>query len=383
MTLTVVILNYNVRYFLELCVDSVVKATQNLPAEIIVVDNNSSDKSERIAQLYPQIKWIQTGYNSGFPKGNNIGVEAAHGKYLCILNPDTVVPEHFFESFLAFAEGHPNFGIVGPKLVDGGAAFLPESKRGIPTPFVATAKILNLHTLFPKIAAFNRYYAAHVAVNQVAEVPILVGACMFMETEFYRTLNGFDEACFMYADDIDLSYRSLLANRKNYYLGTSVALHFKGESTNRNALYINRFREAMTFFYTKHFKPNFLFNGALRVGAWLFATFKSRTQVKKPSKPSIITWIGNDHDRLVYFSSILEKFAVSVRKIDANAVHSQTFSENEQNLIIFDCKTVPYQQILKIMQQLSGKNKLFRFALAESRAIVGSDSSNSKGEVLL
>lgn len=382
MTLTVVILNYNVRYFLELCVHSVVKATQNLQAEIIVVDNNSSDESELVKQLFPQIKWIQTGYNSGFPKGNNIGVEAATGKYLCILNPDTLVPEDFFSSFLAFAERHPNFGIVGPHLIDGAGAYLPESKRGVPTPFVATAKILNLHRLFPNISFFNSYYAGHLKRTDVAEVPILVGACMFMETEFYRQLNGFDEACFMYADDIDLSYRSLLANRKNYYLGTLVGLHFKGESTDRNIQYINRFREAMLFFYRKHFKPNFLFNNGLRLGAWIFANFKSRQQTRTQLDPTAIFWIGSNELRFTEFSSILEKFAVRVRKIEPNAVHSQTFSENEQNLIIFDCKNVSYQQILEIMQEKAHPKVGFRFALANSKVIVGSDSSNSKGVVL-
>lgn len=382
MTLTVVILNYNVRYFLELCVHSVVKATQNLQAEIIVVDNDSSDESERVSELYPQIKWIQTGYNSGFPKGNNIGVEAAQGKYLCILNPDTVVPEYFFESFLAFAEGQSNFGIAGPQLIDGSGTFLPESKRGIPTPFVATAKMLNLHRLFPNIPLFNRYYAAHLKRTDCAEVPILVGACMFMETEFYRKLNGFDEACFMYADDIDLSYRSLLAQRKNYYVGTSVALHFKGESTDRNIQYINRFREAMTFFYQKHFKPNFLFNIGLRVGALIFANFKSKQQSRIQPEPTSILWIGSNESRFIEFSSILEKFAVRVQKIDPNTVHSQTFSENEQNLIIFDCKNVSYRKILEIMQNGAQLNVSFRFALADSTVIVGSDSSNSKGVVL-
>ncbi|MES2409819.1 MAG: glycosyltransferase family 2 protein, partial [Bacteroidota bacterium] len=211
MQLSVIILNYNVRHFLELCVLSVQKAIQNLDAEIIVIDNNSSDDScAMMKQRFPNIKLIENKENSGFPKGNNIAVKEAKGEYICILNPDTVVAEDTFEKVLAFAKSKTDVGIVGCKLIDGTGNFLPESKRGIPTPWVAFTKIFGLYKMFPKSALFNEYYAQHLDENQTGKVDILVGAFMVMKRELYNQLEGFDEKCFMYADDIDLSYRAFL-----------------------------------------------------------------------------------------------------------------------------------------------------------------------------
>ena len=212
MQLSVIILNYNVRYFLELCVLSVQKAIQNLDAEIIVIDNNSSDDScTMMKQRFPNIKFIQNKENSGFPKGNNIGVAQAKGEYICILNPDTVVAEDTFEKILnsQLATHNSQLGIIGCRLIDGAGNFLPESKRGIPTPWVAFTKIFGLYKLFPKSSFFNKYYAQYLAENQTGKVDILVGAFMVMKRELYNVLGGFDENCFMYADDIDLSYRAL------------------------------------------------------------------------------------------------------------------------------------------------------------------------------
>ena len=158
MQLSVIILNYNVRYFLEQCVLSVQKALENIDGEIIVVDNFSTDDScAMMKQRFPNVKLIENKANLGFPKGNNIGVAEAKGEYLCILNPDTVVAEDTFEKVLQFAKSKPDLGIVGCKLIDGTGNFLPESKRGVPTPWVAFTKIFGLYKLFPKSNLFNTY----------------------------------------------------------------------------------------------------------------------------------------------------------------------------------------------------------------------------------
>ena len=206
MQLSVIILNYNVRYFLELCVLSAQRAIQNIEAEIIVIDNNSSDDScAMMKQRFPHIKLIENKENSGFPKGNNIAVKEAKGEYVCILNPDTVVAEDTFEKILNTEHWKLNTGIVGCKLIDGTGNFLPESKRGIPTPWVAFTKIFGLYKIFPKSSVFNKYYAQHLTENQSGKVEILVGAFMVMKRELYNELGGFDEDWFMYADDIDLT----------------------------------------------------------------------------------------------------------------------------------------------------------------------------------
>ena len=218
MQLSVIILNYNVRYFLEQCLASVQEALIGINSEIIVVDNLSSDDScNMIKSRFPNIKLIENDSNLGFPKGNNIGVASANGDYICILNPDTVVAEDTFEKILAFAEKQVNLGIVGCKLIDGSGNFLPESKRGIPTPFVALTKIFGLYKLFPNCKLFNRYYAQHLFENKTGNVAILVGAFMIMKRDLYNEIGGFDENCFMYSDDIDLSYMALKSGKSNFY----------------------------------------------------------------------------------------------------------------------------------------------------------------------
>jgi GT2 family glycosyltransferase len=212
MQLSVIILNYNVRYFLEQCVLSVQSALQNIDSEIIVVDNNSKDEScDMIKSRFPEILLIENRANLGFPKGNNIGVAQAKGEYICILNPDTVVAEDTFEKVLSFAKSKKELGIVGCKLIDGTGNFLPESKRGIPTPWVAFTKIFGLYKIFPNSDLFNKYYAQHLSENETGAIEILVGAFMVMKRELYNELGGFDENCFMYSDDIDLSYLALLS----------------------------------------------------------------------------------------------------------------------------------------------------------------------------
>src|SRR6478736_4358997 len=170
MQLSVIILNYNVRYFLEQCVLSVQKSLENIEGEIIVVDNNShDDSSQMMKERFPEVKFIENYENVGFPKGNNVGVAEAKGEYICILNPDTVVAEDTFEKVLAFAQKQKNLGIIGVKLIDGTGNFLPESKRGIPKPWVAFTKISGLYKLFPRSPLFNKYYAQHLSENQTGE----------------------------------------------------------------------------------------------------------------------------------------------------------------------------------------------------------------------
>ncbi len=294
MQLSVIILNYNVRYFLELCILSVQKAIQDIDAEIIVIDNNSPDNScAMMKQRFPNIKLIENKENSGFPKGNNIAVAEAQGEYLCILNPDTVVAEDTFLRVLAFAQKQADLGIVGCKLVDGTGNFLPESKRGIPTPWVAFTKIFGLYKLFPKSSLFNKYYAQHLAENQTGKVDILVGAFMVMQRKLYNELGGFDENCFMYADDIDLSYRALLLQKQNYYFHETTVIHYKGESTVKDATYMKHFRGFMNFFYQKHFSRSLFFNLMARFGAFYFSivkVFKGKTKTKvKPNRYILVS----------------------------------------------------------------------------------------------
>ncbi|HRI00509.1 MAG TPA: glycosyltransferase [Saprospiraceae bacterium] len=254
MKLSIIIVNYNVRYFLELCLQSVYRACKDIESEVIVVDNNSSDHSEEaIASLFPQVKWIANKSNTGFAKANNIGIKQAQGKYILLLNPDTIVPENGFEECIRIMEQKPKIGALGIRMIDGSGTLLPESKRGFPSVWVAFCKFLGLAKLAPQSAAFNYYYMGHLPYDQSHEVEVLSGAFMMLREDLLQTLEGFDESYFMYGEDIDLSHRVRLAGYQNYYLADPPIIHFKGESTKKGNLnYTKTFHQAMMIFAKKY-----------------------------------------------------------------------------------------------------------------------------------
>lgn len=384
MQLTVIILNYNVRYFLELCVLSVQRAIDNLEAEIIVVDNNSTDDScEMMKTHFPDIKLIQNKENLGFPKGNNIGVTQSKGEYICVLNPDTIVAEDTFEKVLAFANKQKDLGIVGVKLIDGTGNFLPESKRGVPTPWVAFTKITGLYKVFPNTILFNRYYAQHLNENESGKVAILVGAFMFMKRNLYIEVGGFDENCFMYSDDIDLSYMVLLSGKINYYFHETTVIHFKGESTIKDGTYRKRFQEAMQFFYKKHFQVSVFFTVFMKIGSVFFSVLKwlegvSKTKIN-PKSYILFSASLNIVDKLTFvFGKKIELWDLKTEK----KVNLSTLSIEKGIEVIMDFLDVSFKEIIKMME--TNKNKAITFKIIHKKAnfIIGSNSSNERGEIV-
>lgn len=383
MQLSVVILNYNVRYFLELCVLSVQQAIEHLDAEIIVVDNNSTDDSCAMMKLrFPNIKLIENKENSGFPKGNNIGVAQAKGEYVCILNPDTVVAEDTFQKVLAFAKQQNELGIVGCKLIDGTGNFLPESKRGIPTPWVAFTKIFGLYKMFPNASAFHKYYAQHLNENQTGKVAILVGAFMVMKRELYTDLGGFDENCFMYSDDIDLSYRALQKGKNNYYFHETTVIHYKGESTVKDGTYMKRFQEAMNFFYKKHFEISFFFSLFMKIGIVFFSLVKmfQGKVTPKPSPQNYLLVSDNETTR-EKLEAKLQKNTKRTTSENGKIVFSQTFSEQQHAEVILDINYLNFKEAIAFFE--TNKNQSFTFKLLpmQRNFIIGSNNSNDRGEV--
>lgn len=384
MQLSVIILNYNVRYFLELCVLSVECALKNMDSEIIVVDNNSSDEScEMIKLRFPKVKLIQNNENVGFPKGNNIGVAQAKGEYICILNPDTVVAEDTFEKVIAFAKSTVNLGIVGVKLIDGTGNFLPESKRGIPTPWVAFTKITGLYKLFPKSIYFNKYYAQHVSEDQTAEVEILVGAFMVLKKELYTEVGGFDEDCFMYSDDIDLSYMVLKKGKKNYFFHDTVVIHYKGESTIKDGKYMKRFQEAMNFFYKKHFRVSLFFAVFMKIGILFFSILKTvqgRIKIKKIVDNYLL--ISSSETLVEIISTLVQKKVGFLDWKAEKTVNLSPISIRNALQIILDNDCICFKECIEIIQRYSRKGIVFRIIPQKSNFLIGSDSSNDRGEIL-
>ncbi len=328
MKLSVVILNYNVRYFLELCIKSVEAAITDIDAEIIVVDNNSPDDScEMVKTLFPNVKLIQNTLNSGFSKGNNIGVAQARGDYLCILNPDTVVAEDTFTTLLEFADKTKDVGIIGCRLIDGNGLYLPESKRNVPTPLVSLKKIFG---------SSGTYYANHLKEHDVGNVDILVGAFMIIKKSIYDGIGGFDEDYFMYGEDIDLSYKVLKAGFQNQYFGQSTIIHFKGESTPKDKIYRKRFYDAMGIFYKKHFKNTWLLDVIVNLGTKTFP-----------------------------FLELMVK--------------SEKGSDAHREEIVFDNNTLSFKDIIRFFEDHEG---FLKIRPKNSKFTIGSSGSKSKGVII-
>lgn len=273
--LSVIIVSYNVRYFLEQALQSVMRAAQGLPVEVFVVDNHSQDGSvAMVEQAFPAVKLIANPHNPGFSKANNQAIRQAAGDYVLLLNPDTVVAEDTFRVCLDFMDAHPQAGGLGVRMIDGSGAFLPESKRGFPSPFVALSKTTGLSRLFPRSRVFNHYHLGYLSEEEIHEVEVLAGAFMWLRRSVLKEIGLLDESFFMYGEDIDLSYRMVQAGYQNYYLPTTTIIHYKGESTKKGSLnYVRVFYQAMIIFARKHFsgRKARLFVGMLQVGIYLRA----------------------------------------------------------------------------------------------------------------
>lgn len=248
--ISVVIVNYRVKYFLEQTVRSAKEALEGFRGEIIVIDNNSGDDSiAHLQECFPDVIVIQNHDNPGFGRANNQGFDIARGRFTLILNPDTIIGSHTLCDCMDFYEAHKdNCGGIGVQMHDGNGRFLPESKRSFPTPWVSFCKIFGLSSLFPRSPLFAKYHLRYLSADEPHCIDILSGAFIFVPTDLLRKIGGFDEDFFMYGEDIDLSYRIVKEGKRNYYI-PSPMIHYKGESTQKDSYrYVRVFYEAMQIF---------------------------------------------------------------------------------------------------------------------------------------
>ena len=270
--ITIVIVSYQAKYFLEQTLRSAIEAVEGLDCEIIVVDNNSGDGTaawvrERFGQ---QVRLIENKHNVGFGRANNQAIAQARGRYTLILNPDTIVTRSCLHSCCQWMASHPECGAIGVHMIDGDGHFLPESKRAFPTPWVSFCKIFGLSRLFPRSRWLAKYHLRYLDEREPHAVDILSGAFMFCRTSLLQQVGGFDEDFFMYGEDIDLSYRLVKAGYQNWYVPASI-VHYKGESTRKESMrYVKVFYEAMLIFYRKHF-PRYraVFYPVIKLGVWM------------------------------------------------------------------------------------------------------------------
>ena len=289
--LDVVIVNYNVCFFLEQALFSLARACQRMEdhgmaVQVWVVDNNSVDGSVKmVREKFPWVTLIANQDNRGFSRANNQAIREGTGRYVLLLNPDTVVEENTLLDSVHFMDNHPEAGGLGIKMVDGKGHFLPESKRGLPTPWVAFYKMSGLAKLFANSPRFGRYHLSYLDPEETHEIEVLAGAFMLMRREALDEVGLLDEDFFMYGEDIDLSYRLIKGGYKNYYFPGTRIIHYKGESTRKASVnYVLVFYRAMILFARKHFTSRrariftVLIQMAiyLRAGAAVVARFSQR-----------------------------------------------------------------------------------------------------------
>lgn len=300
MKLSIVIVNYNVEHFLEQCLISVGRAMKDIEAEVFVVDNNSVDGSLRmLREKFPEVILIANTSNLGFSKANNQAIRLSKGEYVLLLNPDTVVEDDTFQKMLAFMDSNANAGGLGVKMLDGQGTFLPESKRGLPTPLTAFYKIFGLSRLFPKSRRFGKYHLGYLNNDQIHEVEVLAGAFMLLRKTVLEKIGLLDEAFFMYGEDIDLSYRINLAGYKNYYFPETRIIHYKGESTKKSSInYVFVFYNAMIIFAKKHFSQKrartftLLINIAIYFRAFLALMARFLNRIALPMLDAVFAYFG-------------------------------------------------------------------------------------------
>lgn len=255
MKLTIIIVSYNVKHYLALCLDSVSRAMAGIESEVIVVDNHSKDGTvDLVRKHYPWVKLIASDHNNGFAKANNIAVRQTESQYVLLLNPDTIIGEDVLSQCLTFLDAHHDAGALGVRMLRKDGTNAPESRRGVPSPATSFFKMSGLCARWPQSKIFGRYYMGWLPWDEAAEIDIVSGAFMMIRRSALNKAGLLDEDFFMYGEDIDLSYRIKKAGFKNWYLPVQI-LHFKGESTRKSSFrYVHVFYQAMLIFIRKHYQ---------------------------------------------------------------------------------------------------------------------------------
>lgn len=381
MQLSIIIVNYNVKYFLEQCLVSVIKACTNIKAEIFVVDNNSTDGSkEFFDNRFPTVKFLWESDNAGFAKANNKALKLATGNKILFLNPDTILPEDCLDKCLQFFSANSNTGALAVKMIDGSGVYLPESKRGFPTPLTSFFKITGLAKLFPSSSIAARYYLGNLPQDKNAVVDVVAGAFMMIDKKVVEKTGCFDEDYFMYAEDIDLSYRIQKAGYQNRYFAETTIIHFKGESTARqSAAYVQNFYGAMILFVQKHYsKLTAIFFAVvlklmINIKLLLLRREKKNIAANAPYRQSI---------SILSDEALFAKISTAIANSFNSAKRITTISELDPGESICFCEgTISFKDAICIMQEFAGKHSFFIHA-SNTRSIIGSTDKSRMGTVI-
>ena len=373
---SIVIVNYRVKYFLEQTVRSAKEALEGFMGEIIVIDNNSGDDSiAHLRECFPDVIVIENKDNPGFGRANNQGFDIARGKFTLILNPDTIIGSHTIRDCIDFYNEHSgDCGGIGTMMHDGNGKFLPESKRSFPTPWVSFCKIFGLSSLFPKSPLFAKYHLRYLPADRWHRIDILSGAFIFIRTDLLRSVGGFDEDFFMYGEDIDLAFRIVKTGHSNYYIPSPI-IHYKGESTQKDSYrYVRVFYEAMQIFFRKHY-PHYsriygaLINFAIGLRTWmsLASRFFGRMLPKKKAVQlhydAVVAVSGNPEDIRVKLKVPYDAF------LDFCSVEEVKLPEGNV-LVVYDNRDCTYSQAIRHICSHNGDGRCFATYMSESGVIV-------------
>ena len=377
--LSVIIVNYNVKYYLDQCIRSVLRAFEemNTPAEIIVVDNHSADGSvdyleQRYPQkLFPMVRFVRSAHNLGFARANNIAIRQSRGEYVLLLNPDTIVGEDVLKATVDFMDAHEDAGAVGVRMLGAQGRRAMESRRGLPTPMVSFFKMLGFCNRWPHHRLFGKYYMGYLPWDEPCQIEVVSGAYCMLRRKALDEVGLLDEDFFMYGEDIDLSYRVLKGGYHNYYLPVDI-LHYKGESTQKSSFrYVHVFYEAMLIFFRKHYSGmTFLLSLPIKTAIYAKALMALVGMLSDRMRKSLGFFApsaeGAQH--YVFVGSlemqdacrdIARRLGLDAEFHDSEVLEDRseaTWSEKNDNVLVLDADSMSYADMLKRMSRLSDMN---------------------------
>lgn len=379
MKLSVIIVSYNVKHYLEQCLRSLFKAAgDKIPMEVFVVDNASQDNSATHVEhtfpqaAYPHLHVIKNARNVGFGKANNQAVRKAAGEYILFLNPDTILTENTLDDVIKHADENPEAGGVGTMMLYSNGLFAKESRRGLPSPWTAFCKMSGLRSLFPKSRLFGKYYMEYLNRNKPAEIEIISGAFFLARHTALDKAGLFDEDFFMYGEDIDLSYRLLKQGFKNHYVPSPI-IHYKGESTHKSTFrYVHIFYTAMLIFFKKHYgeygmlltlpiKLSILTRAAIAVVAQYMNRAHEFIFPPKEMQDYKYIYIGRNSDKI---KAIAEKWCLDITYIDSDEntrTPRPAQTDKKVDYIIYDTTNFSYSYIVHRFKASDHRTKIGTF----------------------
>lgn len=377
--LSVIIVNYNVKYYLDQCIRSVLRAFEemNTPAEIIVVDNHSADGSvdyleQRYPQkLFPMVRFVRSAHNLGFARANNIAIRQSRGEYVLLLNPDTIVGEDALKASVDFMDVHEDAGAVGVRMLGAQGRRAMESRRGLPTPMVSFFKMLGFCNRWPHHRLFGKYYMGYLPWDEPSQIEVVSGAYCMLRRKALDEVGLLDEDFFMYGEDIDLSYRVLKGGYHNYYLPVDI-LHYKGESTQKSSFrYVHVFYEAMLIFFRKHYSGmTFLLSLPIKTAIYAKALMALVGMLSDRMRKSLGFFApsaeGVQHYVFVGSLEMQDACRDIARRLGLDAEFHDSevqedkseaiWSEKNDNVLVLDADSMSYADMLKRMSRLSDMN---------------------------